>query len=165
VIGTPGQPLAGEAVEGDAEEEESATEEAEDEVHQMTPAKKRRVNEEKDEEEEVEPPLFAPDPDIFLTTPRHRTRHPQSSSSPMYPPSLIRDYSSDLDMSSPGREWDNDGFEKRFDEEEVDDEDEVRKPVKVVKKRKREKQEGDRERTRHYEVVGVVRKKVVFALR
>ena len=130
-------------------------------------------------EEEEDGPLF---PDIH-TTPHHsRTNgkpngHVPSSSSPFYPPSTPLDYSSDLDASSPARDWQVDQFgePQNGDEEDKEDDEDARERrevegmrvkrdesrAKVKARRKRE----EKERTRHYEVVGVVRKKVVFALR
>lgn len=166
VVGVPGQELGGEAVEGDAEEEESG-EEDEDEREDNTPAKNRARNKD-DEDEEDESPLFAPTPALLPIRPNHR-RSPNSSS-PIYPPSAVRDYSSELDMASPARERDNDdvGFKRSWDDEDDDEDDEgERKKLKVegLVRRKKVKKEGERERTRHYEVIGLVRKKVVFALR
>ena len=80
-------------------------------------------------------------------------------------------------MSSPATGRDNNKY--RFnqrsndcdDEEEDggsgDERDRLQRNIQIpIKKRKNPKvKEGQRERTRHYEVVGVVRKKVVFALR
>jgi len=161
VVGIPGQVLsvAGEVIEGDAEQEESDDEEEED-TEDVTPGRSRkrgRVNP-VEEEEGPEPPLFEPNPDILPTTPK--TRHPPSSSSPIYPPSTARDFSSELDFSSPAREIDEDEDEERSEGMKQG----LRKKP-AVRKRKRVKLDGERERTRHYEVVGVVRKKVVFALR
>lgn len=150
VVGTSRTTLGGDAIEGDAEEEE---EESSGEGEERT-AKKRKVDDDSDEE----PPLFAPNPDDLPLTPRGR--QPPSSSSPIYPPSAMRDYSSELDMSSPARDIDDSEDDGAEDEEKV-----AVEAKRKAAKRKRERKEGERERTRHYEVVGVVRKKVVFALR
>lgn len=144
------------AIEGDAEEEES---EAEAEVDEDVPLSKRirskfskrKAEHEDENEDEDEPPLFEPDPNIFPSTPGKR--HAPHSSSPILPPSSMKDYSSELGFSSPVRDED----------EEAEDEEERGERGEVVKKRR--KRDGEKERTRHYEVVAVVRKKVVFALR
>lgn len=82
-----------------------------------------------------------------------------TSSSPPGPPSQARDYSSDLDLSpvkasaSKGkRKWTH-----ALDEIEDD--------TPRARRVKSRKDDGRKERTRAYEVVGVVRKKVVFSLR
>lgn len=114
-----------------------------------------------DEEDEEEAPLFAADPDIFPSTPlgsKHMT-----SSSPYYPASAARDYSSELDPTSSPPQWQDDDED---DNEEAEAERSRREEEKRRKERSREKRKKeDKERTRHYEVVGIVRRKVVFHLR
>lgn len=147
------------AVQGDAVDEESSDEE-----------------DEEDEEDEGEGPLFEKDQNVE-TTPT-KDRQALRSSSPFYPPSTPKDYSSDIEMSSPaGSQMDDFGFPKRGrsqdedeDEENIDIERRKRRKLEEAKaKEKRERREkrreGRKERTRHYAVVGIVRKKVVFALR
>ncbi|KAL1405820.1 hypothetical protein Q8F55_007498 [Vanrija albida] len=138
---------AGAAIEGDAADEES---DEEREARQRETPKKAKV----DEEEDDEPPLFA---DAF-TTPS-KAHAPLPSSSPFVPSSAARDYSSDL--SSPVTARDAWGFPVTPGDEDDDDDDEEEQRAERRRKRRRE----SKERTRHYEVVGVVRKKVVFALR
>lgn len=161
---------SGNAIEGDIAEEESDEEhEAEEAVEAEKTPKKRKVDtnsalpngqmrlEEEAEGEDDAPPF----PDAFTTPEKSRPAAP-ASSSPWEVPSSARDYSSDLD-SSPvqGLEEDN------------SDDDEAAQAAREEEKRRRQKEEERRkrrraerpERTRHYEVVGVVRKKVVFALR
>lgn len=163
---------SGTALEGDISDEEAALEEE----GPTASVKKRKVDKtpnghgkdkgramdegEEGEEEEDEPPLFAPEPGIFPATPS--SDDGPASSSPFYPSSAPRDYSSDLDPGSSPAKWDQE------DEEDVEAEveklriaEEKRKRDKAREKRKRDQ----KERTRHYEVVGIVRKKVVFALR
>ncbi|OXG14725.1 chromosome transmission fidelity protein 8 [Cryptococcus neoformans Tu401-1] len=144
------------AVQGDAVDEESSDEE--------------------EEEDEEEGPLFGKDEDAE-TTPTKNRQAPRSSS-PFYPPSTSKDYSSDIEMSSPVRsQVDDFGFPKR-DREQGQDEDEEDISVERRKRRKLEeakakekregrkkRKEGRKERIRRYAVVGIVRKKVVFALR
>lgn len=103
-----------------------------------------------------------------------------SSSSAFYPSSAVKDYSSELDFSSPPPEAESDedvnaggaNPPRRNQGDEADEEDRVdwgdgaevaKRPVAVRKRRR--KAEKEKRRTRRYEVVGVVRKKVVFALR
>lgn len=160
------QRTKGIAVQGDVVDEESSDEEYEED--------------EEDEEDEEEGPLFETDQNVE-TTPTKDRQAPRSSS-PSYPPSTPKDYSSDIEMSSPaGSQMDGFGFPKRGraqDEDEDEDEDEEdidierrkrRKLEEAKAKEKRERREkrreGRKERTRHYAVVGIVRKKVVFALR
>lgn len=141
-----------------------------------------RAGEEEEEEEaedEEDPPLF-PEAQV-LTTPA-RSAAPSSPLS--FHPSSARDYSSDLDPDSPvARFRDLPSSPPRMDddENEVEDEDEVeaerrREEMKQRKEEERAAREREErhkarrraarpERTRHYEVVGVVRKKIVFALR
>ncbi|WVW85417.1 hypothetical protein I302_107455 [Kwoniella bestiolae CBS 10118] len=104
------------------------------------------------------------------------------SSSPVYPPLTPIDYSSDLEMaSSPARsEWD-------LTQDEDDDEGRPSKRSKMdksigtkgsglgrskdskaerrVKEKQKRLEQGEKERTRRYQVIGIVRRKVVFALR
>ncbi|WVQ72093.1 hypothetical protein IAR50_001638 [Cryptococcus sp. DSM 104548] len=140
------------AVQGAADEEDSSDEEEEED--------------DEEDEDEDEGPLFPP---IKDGTPTKETAHPQSSS-PYLPPSTPRDYSSDIEMSSPMAP----SSSKRpySDDEEDEAEAEERKKRKKLadarkakrEERKRKRGEGT-ERTRHYAVVGIVRKKVVFSLR
>lgn len=147
--------IKGIAVQGDAVDEESSDEE--------------------EEEDDEEGPLFEKDEDAE-TTPTEDREAP-GSSSPFYPPSTPKDYSSDIEMSSPAQsQIDDFGFPKRGreqdqDEDEEDISTERRKRRKLEdakekeKRERRKKRQGRKERTRHYAVVGIVRKKVVFALR
>lgn len=151
-------------VEGDAEEEDDL----EDDllaIDRQTPnrpstnakekGKGKEKEKEKAEEEEDEGPLF---PDITPPqTPQRGNGHPSSSPSSIYPSSAMKDYSSELDFSSPPVS----DTSKRDREEESDSEDEEEEE----RRRKKAKKSGKKERTRRYEVVGIVRKKVVFALR
>ncbi|BEI87466.1 uncharacterized protein CcaverHIS019_0101840 [Cutaneotrichosporon cavernicola] len=132
---------AGGALEGDAEDEESDADN-EEERSPKRPAGGRDIlgplakKRRVDEDDDDEPPLFPEQ-----NTPQ-RPPPPLPPSSPIsFHPSSAHDYSSDLD-SSPVM-----GFgtlpPSEFDEDEAEEE----------------------QRVRHYEVVGVVRKKIVFALR
>jgi DNA mismatch repair ATPase MutL len=143
-------------VEGDAEDEEDL----EDDLLAMDarPTLKGKNQDkgkgkEKAEEDEDEAPLF---PDILQTPPK-KSIDPSSSPSSIYPSSAVKDYSSELDFSSPPMS----DTSKRDLEESSDDEEEEEEE----KRRKKAKRSGKKERTRRYEVVGIVRKKVVFALR
>lgn len=117
------------------------------------------------EDEEDDPPLFPPSSPPH--TPGH-AGHMLSSSSPFIPPSSIKDYSSELDPSSPARGGpsvhDSDEDEGDIFADEKAQAEEARKRAKIEKKRL-ERRLARPERTRSYEVVGVVRKKVVFNLR
>lgn len=156
------QRTKGIAVQGDVVDEESSDEE--------------------DEEDEEEGPLFETDQNVE-TTPTKDRQAPRSSS-PFYPPSTPKDYSSDIEMPSPaGSQMDGFGFPKRGraqDEDEDGDEDEDEEDIDIKRRKRRKleeakakekrerrekRREGRKERTRHYAVVGIVRKKVVFALR
>ncbi|WVO14481.1 hypothetical protein L204_102116 [Cryptococcus depauperatus] len=132
-------------------------------------------NEEEESEDEDEEPLF-PVSDRETAFVKDQGATPRSSS-PFHPPSTPRDYSSDIEMSSPvlGRVGSL-GFSKRGREEEIDEETREeeeqigkRKKMEEIKQRQKrtvKKLNGEeKERTRHYAVVGIVRKKVVFALR
>lgn len=124
-------------------------------------------------EEEEDGPLF---PEAQQTPP---ARSMALSSSPFLPPSSARDYSSDLDSSPVRGNLDLDSSPPRGlgdddgEEEEREREREERKRRREEERAEREREERHRarrraarpERTRHYEVVGVVRKKIVFALR
>lgn len=125
-----------------------------------------------DESEEEDGPLF---PEQQTPT----TRPMPLSSSPFLPPSSARDYSSDLDSSPVRPPLDLNSSPPRGLGDEDDDEEE-REREKEERRRRREEERAEREReerhrarrraarperTRHYEVVGVVRKKIVFALR
>ncbi|TXT08848.1 hypothetical protein VHUM_02976 [Vanrija humicola] len=146
VVGT----SAGTAVEGDAADEES---DEEREAREKDTPKKARA----DDEDEDEPPLFA-DADAYTTPSKAHAPLP-SSSSPFAPSSAARDYSSDLSSPAPHDAW---GFPVTPGDDDEDDEDEEEQ--RAAERRRKRKRES-KERTRHYEVVGVVRKKVVFALR
>jgi len=139
-------------VEGDAEDEEDL----EDDLLAMDARpslKGKGKGKGKAEEDEEEDPLF---PDVLQTPPK-KTNDPSSSPSSIYPSSAIKDYSSELDFSSPPMS----DTTKRDLEENSDDEEEEEEE----RRRKKAKRSGKKERTRRYEVVGIVRKKVVFALR
>ena len=156
-------PLDGTTLEGDASDEEDL------DMEDLAPAKKRKPGqtptkpkEAEEDDEEEDGPLFAPDPGVFQTTPKSKTQ--ALSSSPYVPSSAPRDYSSELDPSSPAR-WEGDDDE---DEEDEEREQEQARQAELKRRRERAKQKREAEngaRTRHYEVVGVVWKKVVFALR
>lgn len=154
----------GTTLEGDISDEEGAMEE---EVPSAS-AKKRKTSsklqkrKDEEEEEEEDPPLFAPEPGILPSTPS-RDNAP-ASSSPFYPSSAPRDYSSELDPASSPPVWDDEVDDEEDEEREAEKQriaDQKMKRDKAREKRKRDQ----KERTRHYEVVGIVRKKVVFALR
>jgi hypothetical protein len=143
-------------VEGDAEEEEEIEEDV------RTPAKvkgKGKGKAEEEEEEEEEPPLFPE----FQTPKRRDEMNPSSSPSTVYPSSVGRGrgygYSSELDFSSPPIP-DSSPTANGGEEESEDEEEEERR-----RKRAKKNNSNKKERTRRYEVVGIVRKKVVFALR
>jgi hypothetical protein len=143
-------------VEGDAEDEEDL----EDDLLAMDarPTSKGKGQDKgkgKAEDEEEEGPLF---PDLFQTPPK-KSNDPSSSPSSIYPSSAIKDYSSELDFSSPPM---SDTSSKRDLEESSDDSEDN---GEEERRRKKAKGSGKKERTRRYEVVGIVRKKVVFALR
>ncbi|BEJ10730.1 hypothetical protein CspHIS471_0101520 [Cutaneotrichosporon sp. HIS471] len=159
---------AGGALEGDAEDEESDADNEEERSPKrpaggreiLSPlAKKRRI----DEDDDDEPPLFPEQ-----NTPQ-RPILPLPPSSPIsFHPSSAHDYSSDL-ASSPVV-----GFgilpPSEFDEDEAEEERERRREEERAAREKEERHRARRraarpERVRHYEVVGVVRKKIVFALR
>jgi DNA mismatch repair ATPase MutL len=148
-------------VEGDAEDEEDL----EDDLLAMDarPTLKGKAQDKgkgkgkgKAEDEEEEGPLF---PDLFQTPPK-KSNDPQSSPSSIYPSSAIKDYSSELDFSSPPMS--DTSTSKRDLEESSDDDDDEEEEER---RRKKAKRSGKKERTRRYEVVGIVRRKVVFALR
>ena len=155
-------------VEGDAEEEDHLEDDllAMDKQTPNRPSAKnsgkgegkgKEKEKEKADEEEDEGPLF---PDITPPqTPKRGNGHPSSSPSSIYPSSAMKDYSSELDFSSPPVS----DTSKRDREEESDSEDEEEEEEE--RKRKKAKKSGKKGRTRRYEVVGIVRKKVVFALR
>lgn len=143
-------------VEGDADEEEDLEDDllAMDARPSSIKGKEKGKGKEKEkEDDEEEGPLF---PDILQTPPRKGV-NPSSSPSSIYPSSAIKDYSSELDFSSPPM---SDTSSKReLEEESSDDEEEEER------RRKKAKRSRKKDRTRRYEVVGIVRKKVVFALR
>ncbi|RXK42344.1 hypothetical protein M231_00334 [Tremella mesenterica] len=168
-------------LEGDVSEEDQEEEEH-DPLQTMDtragpskPSKVKKTTEESEEEDEE--PLF-PMTKPFRTPSRLGKSHGHTpsikSSSPVYPPSSIQDYSSDLDPTSPYRqdECDRQMTTLHDNEDEMESpsvlrrEREKRKREEEEKKRrKKRKLEHDKERTRYYEVVGLVRKKVVFSLR
>ncbi|KAL7422367.1 hypothetical protein Q5752_003013 [Cryptotrichosporon argae] len=156
---------AARAIEGDADAEESDAEREGAEA--VTTPKRARAGgagrgrpgqQRGEEEDEDEAPLFEPNEDIFGTP--ARPAHVDSSS-PF--PSSARDYSSELDPTSPyrlnsgGDDDDDDGAAREVEAQR-------RLEERKRERREKRKREGG-ERTRHYEVVAVVRKKVVFALR
>ncbi|WVF67502.1 hypothetical protein IAT40_002258 [Kwoniella sp. CBS 6097] len=172
------------ALEGDAAEEDREDDDDDEEE-----------SEKSEEEEEEEGRLFEPNPDADLlpTTPRkHKRRRlttdtesdrgtsmamamsiPSSSPMSMATPRTPLDYSSELDMSSPARS-DFDDLPSDTDEDENDEGARQKKKSRLNSKATTAKKgvksksapaQADTSRTRHYEVVGVVRKKVVFALR
>lgn len=145
-----GAGASGAAIEGDAADEES--DEEREARQKETPKRAKRD----DGEEEDDPPLFE---DAFTTPSKAPIGLP--SSSPFAPSSAPRDYSSDL--SSPVNARDAWGFPVTPGDEEDDEEEEEEEERRAERRRKRRRE--TKERTRHYEVVGVVRKKVVFALR
>lgn len=143
--------MAGEESDEEHEAEEAA------EQQKKTP-KKRKLELPSGLVEEAEGEDDAPPFPEAFTTPSRPTRatDPASSSPWNMPSSSARDYSSDLD-SSPAPVA-----------EDSDDDEDAQKAREEERKRKakRERRKAERpERSRHYEVVGVVRKKVVFALR
>jgi hypothetical protein len=145
-------------VEGDAEDEEDLEDDllamdARPSIKSKSQDKGKGKGKGKAEEDEDEPPLF---PDILQTPPK-KSIDPSSSPSSIYPSSAVKDYSSELDFSSPPMS----DTSKRDLEESSDDEEEEEEE----RRRKKAKRSGKKERTRRYEVVGIVRKKVVFALR
>jgi hypothetical protein len=141
-------------VEGDAEDEEDLEDDllAMDARPLKSKSQVKGKGKEKAEEDEDEAPLF---PDV-LQTPRKRSNDPSSSPSSIFPSSAIKDYSSELDFSSPPMSDTSKRDLGSSDDEEEEEEE---------RRRKRAKRSGKKERTRRYEVVGIVRKKVVFALR
>lgn len=162
---------SGANIEGDAADEESDAErEAEQEAATSSPVapKKARLHSsaagEDGEGEEDDPPLFPE-----MATPSRPARDlPPSSlppSSPPAPSSQGPEYSSDL--SSPVRGMDAWGFARRPGSDDEDDEaQQEREAERRERERKRRRAaRPPRERARHYEVVAVVRKKIVFSLR
>jgi hypothetical protein len=157
-------------LEGDAADEESdeerEKEEEEDAAAAQGSAKKRRA------EEDEDGPLF---PDVQVTPVKNKKRRPSDLlSSPWSEPPTPRDYSSDL-SSPPGDFWGTSEFGGDDDDEEDEDEGRAKEREEREKARERERRRKERRerrraeaqagRTRYYEVVAVVRKKVVFALR
>lgn len=164
------------AVEGDAEEEDDLEDEAAIKKTPTRPAttakgKGKGKAKEGEEEDEEEGPLFPLDPDgPLFQTPTKGDRHPSSSPSTIYPSSAMKDYSSELDFSSPPVSEASSRGTKRDDDMEPDEDEDGDHDgsPKANKKRKQAKKVVDptkKQRTRRYEVVGVVRKKIVFALR
>lgn len=175
------------ALEGDAEDEESDEEREREEAARATPNKHKKAKTDKnddknknknddEEEEEDDGPLFPPS-EMLMMTPQTKNAGLPPSSSPFSEfATPARDYSSDL--SSPVTGMDAWGFPRKRgadnDENEEDNDDDDRGPETQARDRERERRRAERrqkrkaeqpERARHYEVVGVVRKKVVFALR
>lgn len=151
-------------VEGDAEVEDDIEDET---IAKRTPTHskgkgKRKASPGEDEDEEEEGPLFPLDPDgPLFTTPTKGNGHPSSSPSTIYPSSAIKDFSSELGFSSPPiSETSSRGVGRG-------DEDDGGSPEVTKKRRhgKRGDEANKKQRTRRYEVVGIVRKKIVFALR
>lgn len=177
---------SGTAIEGDADEEEDADEDeaASEEVRVRTPLRRSKTQGGRppidgDDDDADEPPLFPPgSPQTPAVAGRLIHAQVPASSSPFLPPSSIKDYSSELDFSSPAQRFgskrdrsdnededeDEDEDDKEDEDEEEEDEETKRKRLKVERK-KAERRAMKPERTRYYEVVGVVRKKAVFALR
>lgn len=164
------------AVEGDAEEEDDLEDDL-DVESKKTPTRlkengkgkgKGKASRDEDEEEEEEGPLFPVDPDgPLFQTPTKGDSNPSSSPSTVYPSSAMKDYSSELDFSSPPISEASSRGRKRDNDDEGDEDDQDGSP-EMVKRRKHSKKGLDpnkKQRTRRYEVVGVVRKKIVFALR
>lgn len=152
-------------IEGDAADEESDAErEAEHEAltsSPIAPKKAKLHSSTAAEEEEDDPPLFPE-----METPKRGPRDLPPSSPPA-PSSQGPEYSSDL--SSPVRGMDAWGFPRRPGEDD-DEEDEEARQEREEERRERERKRRranrpPRERARHYEVVAVVRKKIVFSLR
>lgn len=170
------------AVEGDAEEEEdleegdSEDEPADDKARiSKVDGKKRKSG--RDDEHDAGGD-GGRDGQAIARTPSPR-RRPQASSSPfpINPSSSVKDYSSDLDFSSPpdtmGR-WTRNGDDDNEDEDEASGNENQggngskkrgRGTGEADDKRKAKRRSERPKRTRVYEVVGVVRRKVVFALR
>lgn len=118
-----------------------------------------------DEEEEEDLPLF-PEAQAAPATPARAL-----PSSPLsFHPSSARDYSSDLDSSPVARFGTLPSSDWGDDEEDAEEERKRRREEARAEREREERHRARRraarpERTRHYEVVGVVRKKIVFALR
>jgi hypothetical protein len=160
-------------VEGDAEEENDLEDEGPSAISskgkKVTPSRNSKgkgKGKHDDEEEEGEEPLFPSEPeyDPFQTPAKsrngkHANGHASSSPSTIYPSSAMKDYSSELGFSSPPMS-DTSSKRRLNDGDDDEDEDEEERPRKKSKKGSKMK-----ERTRRYEVVGIVRKKVVFSLR
>jgi DNA mismatch repair ATPase MutL len=156
-------------VEGDAEDEDDL--EDEQPKKKITPARigytKGKGKGRGDDSEDDEAPLFPPNPedefDPFHTPPKSRNGgHASSSPSTIYPSSAMKDYSSELDFSSPPM---SDTSKRDREEEDDGDEDEEDEEEERRRRKKAKKASMTKQRTRRYEVVGIVRKKVVFALR
>ena len=145
-------------VEGDAEDEDDLEDDLLAIDARPIAAKGKGKQKAEVEEEEEELPLF---PDILQTPPK-KSNDPSSSPSSVYPSSAVKDYSSELDFSSPPMS-DTSTLKRDRDLEEDTEEDEDE--AEEERRRKKAKKSGRKERTRRYEVVGIVRKKVVFALR
>jgi hypothetical protein len=172
-------------VEGDAEEEEEIEDEDEQGPDMGAEKPPHRGNGKKTETQDPNENA-ASTSDLYSTihTPLPKRRRQASSSPfPFNQSSSVKDYSSELDMSSPpdtmGR-WSrpDDGDAEEDDDDEDDEDDEAGAgPGRGGGKRRREnedyqvgaegrnKRKARPERTRIYEVVAVVRRKVVFALR
>jgi len=147
-------------VEGDAEDEDDLEDDLLAIDARPIAAKGKGKQKAEVEEEEEELPLF---PDILQTPPK-KSNDPSSSPSSVYPSSAIKDYSSELDFSSPPMsDTSTSKGDRNSDLKEDSDEDDYE--AEEERRRKKAKKSGRKERTRRYEVVGIVRKKVVFALR
>lgn len=146
-------------IEGDAEDEESDAE-REALSSPVQPKKpKLAAPAEAEDAEEDDPPLF---PEAMATPTRGPRDLPPSS--PPVPSSAGPGYSSDL--SSPIQDMDAWGFSRRAgDDDEGEDDDERRQREEELRRKRRRANGPPRERARHYEVVAVVRKKIVFSLR
>lgn len=141
------------ALEGDAADEES------DEEREVI-AKKRKAEDE-DEDEVLFPDAQAARAglgDMFSTPTKA-----MAASSDYAPSSPPRDYSSDL--SSPPNGTDAWGFPAPLEDEVEEEREEKERQAAKARERREKRRRAQPERTRYYEVVAVVRKKVVFALR
>jgi hypothetical protein len=161
-------------VEGDAEEEDDLEDEVPSAISskgkKVTPSRNSRgkgKGKDDEEGEEGEEPLFPSEPeyDPFQTPAKsrngkHANGHASSSPSTIYPSSAMKDYSSELGFSSPPMS--DTSSKRRLDDDEDDGEDEEQEERRRKKAKKGSKM---KERTRRYEVVGIVKKKVVFSLR
>lgn len=161
------------AVQGDAEEEEELDDMKTTEKTPSRPSTvkgdiaTKRQKKDDDDDDDDEEPLFPPHPEAGPSTPQNsRHRHASSSPFPLLPPSSLKDYSSELDFSSPPPSLGKRARGDSDENEDDDEEDEAERMEREKMERRRAERKAQRpERTRVYEVVAVVRKKVVFALR